>query len=155
MGIGVGPGFEPLCKGIARPAPHPVAATRHPSRIEPASHDRRVLRSATRLNGNSVASQNMPDRFVSGREVCAVEETPVRTVTETVVVLPSATLAGVMLQVEFAGAPVQVKVAVPGMFAAELSSSGYTAFCPFTIVRLVPPFGSRVKSTPVPVSERV
>ena len=124
IGIGVGFGFEPLCKGIARPAPHPVAAARHPSRIELASHDRRVLRSAIRLNGNSVASQNIPDRFVSGREDCAAEETPVRTVTETVVVLPSATLAGVMLQVEFAGAPVQVKVAVPEMFAAELSSSG-------------------------------
>ena len=124
MGMGVGFGFEPLSKGIARPAPHPVAARRHPSRIEPASQDRRALPSATRLNGNSVASQNMPDRFVNGREDCAVEETPVRTVTETVVVLPSATLDGVMLQVEFAGAPVQVKVAVPGMFAAELSSKG-------------------------------
>ena len=50
--------------------------------------------------------------------------TPVRTVTETVVVFPSATLAGVTLQVEFAGAPVQVKVAVPGIFAAELRSNG-------------------------------
>ena len=68
----------------------------------------------TRLNGNSVASQNISGRFTGGREDCAVEETPVRTVTETVVVLPSATLDGVTLQVEFAGAPVQVKVAVPG-----------------------------------------
>jgi hypothetical protein len=66
----------------------------------------------------------MPGRFASGREDRAVEETPVRTVTEIVVVLPSATLAGVTLHVEFAGAPVQVKVAVPGMFAAELSSKG-------------------------------
>jgi hypothetical protein len=45
-------------------------------------------------------------------------------VTEIVVVVPSATLEGVMLQVEFAGAPVQVKVAVPATFAAELSSNG-------------------------------
>src|ERR1700720_1169892 len=123
MGLGW-PGFEPLSKGIARPAPHPVAATRQPSRIELARQDRRVRRSAPRPNGNSVASQNMPGRFVSGREECAVEETPVRTVTEIVVVLPSATVEGVMLQVELAGAPVQVKVAVPGMFAAELSSNG-------------------------------
>jgi hypothetical protein len=50
--------------------------------------------------------------------------TPVRTVTETVVVLPSATLEGVTLQVELAGAPVQVKVAVPGTLAAELTSNG-------------------------------
>jgi hypothetical protein len=124
IGIGVGFGFEPLCKGIARPAPHPVAATRHPSRIELANHDRRVRRSPTRLNGNSAASQNIPDRFISGREDCAEEVTPVRTVTEIVVVLPSATVDGVMLQVEFAGAPVQVKMAVPGMFAAELINNG-------------------------------
>ena len=124
MGTGVGFGFEPLCKGIARPAPHPVAATRQPSRIELASHDRRVLRCVRRLKGNNVASQNIPGRFISGREDCAVEETPVRIVTEIVVVLPSATLEGVMLHVEFAGAPVQLRVAVPGMFAAELSSNG-------------------------------
>jgi hypothetical protein len=66
----------------------------------------------------------MPGGFISGRKDCAVVETPVRTVTEIVVVLPSATVEGVMLQVEFAGAPVHVKVAVPGMFAAELSSNG-------------------------------
>jgi hypothetical protein len=48
----------------------------------------------------------------------------VRTVTETVVAFPNATLAGVTLHVEFAGAPVQVKVAVPEIFAAELSSNG-------------------------------
>lgn len=63
-------------------------------------------------------------RFVRGREESVALATPVRTVTETVVVLPSATLAGVILQVEFAGAPVHVKVAVPAIFAAELSSSG-------------------------------
>jgi hypothetical protein len=124
MGLDGGGGSEPPCKGIARPAPHPVAATRQTSRTELASHDRRVLRSATRLNGNNVASQNIPGGFVSGREDCAVVETPVRTVTEIVVVLPSATVEGVMLQVEFAGAPVHVKTAVPGMFAAELSRSG-------------------------------
>jgi hypothetical protein len=123
MGLG-GPGFEPPPKGIARPAPHPVAATRQPSRTKLAIHDRRVLRNATRPNGNSVASQTILGRFIGGRKDCAVEETPVRTVTEIVVVLPSVTLEGVILQVEFAGAPVQVRVAVPGMFAAELSSNG-------------------------------
>ena len=123
MGIGW-PGFDPFSKGIARPAPHPVAATRQPSKTILATQDRPVLRSATKPNGNNPASQNILRRFVSGREDCAVEETPVRTVTEIVVVLPSATVDGVMLQVEFAGAPVQVKTAVPGMFAAELSSNG-------------------------------
>jgi hypothetical protein len=127
IGMDGGFGFEPLCRGIARPAPHPVAATTHPSRTNPASPaspDRRVLRRATKLNGNIVASQNILDRFIDGREEFAVDETPVRTVTEIVVVLPSATLAGVTLQVEFAGAPVQVKVAVPGILAAELSNNG-------------------------------
>jgi len=124
MGLEGGFGLEPPCKGIARPAPHPVAATRQPSRIELASHDRRVLRSETRLKGNSIASKDIPSRFVSGREVCAVEDTPVSTVTEIVVGLPSATVDGVMLQVEFAGNPVHVKVAVPETFAAELSSNG-------------------------------
>jgi hypothetical protein len=56
--------------------------------------------------------------------VFAVEETPVRTVTEIVVALPSATLDGVTLHVEFAGAPVQVKLTVPVTLAAELSSNG-------------------------------
>jgi len=66
----------------------------------------------------------MPRRFVSGLKDCDVEETPVRTVTETVVGLPSATVEGVMLQVEFAGNPVHVNVALPETFAAELSSNG-------------------------------
>ena len=127
MGIGW-PGFDPFSKGIARPAPHPVAATRQPNKTilatQLATQDRPVLRSATKPNGNNPASQNIPRRLIGGREDCAVEETPVRTVTEIVVVLPSATVDGVMLQVEFAGAPVQVKTAVPGMFAAELSSNG-------------------------------
>jgi hypothetical protein len=123
MGIGW-PGFDPSSKGIALPAPHPVAATRQPSKTILATQDRPFLRSAKKPNGNNPASQNIPRRFVSGREDCVVEETPVRTVSEIVVVLPSATVDGVMLQVEFAGAPVQVKAAVPGMFAAELSSNG-------------------------------
>jgi hypothetical protein len=41
-----------------------------------------------------------------------------------VVALPSDTLEGVIVQVEFAGMPVQVKLAVPETFAAELRSSG-------------------------------
>jgi hypothetical protein len=97
---------------------------RQPSKIELPSQERRVLPNATRLKGNSVASQNMLRRFAGGGKDCAVEETPVRTVTEIVVGLPSATVEGVMLHVEFAGNPVHVKVAVPETFAAELSSSG-------------------------------
>jgi hypothetical protein len=53
--------------------------------------------------------------------------TPVRIVIEIVVVLPSATLAGVTLHVALAGIAPQVKVTVPGMLAAEVSSSGKTA----------------------------
>ena len=68
------------------------------------------------------------------------EATPVNTVTETVVVVPSATVEGVILQVEFAGIPVQVNVTEPGTFAAELSSNGKTAFWPFVMVTLVIPF---------------
>ena len=56
------------------------------------------------------------------------EATPVNTVTETVVVVPSATVEGVILQVEFAGIPAQVNVTEPGTFAAELSNNGKTAF---------------------------
>jgi hypothetical protein len=129
MGIGVGFGFEPLPNGIARPAPHPLAVIRHPSSAKQTRLDLRVLRKASKPIGNRVASQNILDRFIVcrfivGREKSAVDETPVRTVTEIVVVLPKATLEGVTLHVEFAGNPVQVKIAVPGMFAAELSSNG-------------------------------
>ena len=124
MGLDGGFGFEPFSNGIARPAPHPVTAIRHPSRTHLASHARRFLDSATKLNGNRVASQNIFRPFINGNDVCAVEETPVRTVTEIVVELPRGTLDGVTLQVEFAGAPVQVKLAVPVTLAAELSSNG-------------------------------
>jgi hypothetical protein len=124
IGIGVGLGFDPLARGISRPAPHPIVATRQHNRAKPTTKDRRALRNASKLSGNKVASQRTSDRFVCGREEDVALVTPVRTVTETVVVLPSATLAGVTLQVEFAGAPVHVKVAVPTIFAAELSSSG-------------------------------
>ena len=121
---GGGFGFEPLSSGIARPAPHPVEAVRQHNRAKLARQASLVLRSARKLNGNKAASQNILDRPIGDREGIAALVTPVRTVTETVVVLPSATLAGVTVQVEFAGAPEQVKVAVPGMFAAELSSKG-------------------------------
>ena len=56
--------------------------------------------------------------------LAATRLTPVRTVTEMVAVLPSATPPGVTLQVALAGAPEQVKVAVPGVVAAEVSSRG-------------------------------
>ena len=124
MGLDGGFGFEPSSNGIARPAPHPVTETRHPTRTTFASHPRRSLDSVTKLNGNKVASQNIVRSFPDGHEVCAVEETPVRTVTEIVVALPNATLDGVTLQVEFVGAPVQVKLTVPVTLAAEPSSNG-------------------------------
>jgi hypothetical protein len=124
MGLDGGFGFEPFSKGIARAPPHPVAATRHPTRTTLASHARRFLDSVTKLNGSRVASQNILGRFIDGHEVCAADETPVRTVTEIVVALPNATLDGVTLQVEFAGAPVHVTLTVPVTFAAEPSSNG-------------------------------
>ena len=49
-------------------------------------------------------------RFPCGRKAEDVAVTPVRTVTETVVVLPRVTVEGVTVQVELAGAPEQVKV---------------------------------------------
>ena len=97
----------------------------------------------------------MPGRFGRGRKAEDVAVTPVRTVTETVVALPSVTLEGVTVQLELAGIPVQEKLAVPETFAPELSSKGYTAFWPLVMVRLVPPFGFRLKSTPAPVSDKV
>ncbi len=72
-------------------------------------------------------------------------------VTEMVVVLPSVTLAGEMVHLALAGMPAQVRVAVPGTLAAELSSSGKTALVPLGTVTVVLPFGVRVKSTPVPL----
>jgi hypothetical protein len=122
--IGGGPEPDPLSRGIARPAPHPVAAIRQQSSANATGGDKRRLRKASKPTGNRDPSQNPLHRFVSSGETSDVEDTPVRTVTETVVVLPSATLEGVTLHVEFAGIPAQVKVAVPETFAAELSSKG-------------------------------
>ena len=116
--------MEPVPEGIVRPTLHPVAATKQPSSTKATSPNRRVLRKASNPTGNNAVSQKLLDRLIGGRDKSAVDETPVRTVTETVVVLPSGTLAGVTLQVEFAGNPVQVKFAVPAMFEAELSSNG-------------------------------
>ena len=115
--------MEPLLKGIVRPAPHPVAEIKQPSNTKAATPALRTLRRPSNPTGNKAASQKLLDRLIGGDEN-AVDETPVRTVTEIVVVLPSGTLAGVTLQVEFAGNPVQVNFAAPGMFAAEVSSNG-------------------------------
>ena len=82
-----------------------------------------LAKSGSRPIGNSVASQNTPGRFASGR-LSDAEDVPVRTVTEIVLVVPSATLDGVTLQVEFVGNPVHVKVTVPETFAAEPSKRG-------------------------------
>ena len=88
---------------------------------------RRVRRNASRPSGHSPASHRN-GRIAEELDDGAVEATPVNTVTEIVVVLPSVTVEGVTLQVEFAGIPVHVNVTVPGTFAAELSNSGKTAF---------------------------
>jgi hypothetical protein len=117
-------GLEPLLRGIVRPAPHPVAEIKQPSSTKAAGPDLLILFKASNPTGNKAASQKLLDRLTGGRDESAVDATPVRTVTETVVVLPRGTLAGVTLQVEFAGNPVQVKFAVPGMFEAELNSNG-------------------------------
>jgi hypothetical protein len=82
---------------------------------------RHFLHAGNKLIGSKIASQKI---LVSGLLLEDVVVTPVRTVTETVVALPSDTLEGVIVQVEFAGMPVQVKLAVPETFAAELRSSG-------------------------------
>jgi hypothetical protein len=87
------------------------------------SLDQRVFRNASRPIGNSETNQ-IVGRFVREREETAIAATPVNTVTDTVVSLPRATLLGVTLHVEFVGAPVQVKLAVPPTFAAELSNNG-------------------------------
>jgi hypothetical protein len=101
---------------------------------------RRVRRNASRPSGNSPANHRNAGLVADKLEDGAAEATPVNKVTETVVVLPSAAVEGVTLQVEFAGIPVHVNVTVPGTFAAELSSSGKTAFWPFVMVTLVIPF---------------
>ena len=85
---------------------------------------RHFLHAGNKLIGSSIASQTLPDALKPGILLEDVVVTPVRTVTETVVALPSDTLEGVIVQVEFAGMPVQVKLAVPETLAAELRSSG-------------------------------
>ena len=121
-------GSEPLSSGIVRPTPHPVAAAREASTRRPAKKRRRPLRRTAQPNGNNIASEVIPNCLKRNRALELVAVTPVRTVTETAVAPPSMTVDGVTVQVALAGAPEQVKLAVPGTFAAELSSKGYTAF---------------------------
>ncbi len=70
--------------------------------------------------------------------------TPVSTVTETVVELPStATLDGATLHVEFAGAPVHAKLTVvPATAGPERSSRGKTALWPLVTVTADGPLGA-------------
>jgi hypothetical protein len=91
--------------------------------------------------------------LISGSSIATV--TPVSNVREIVVVVPRGALEGVITHVAFAGAPVQASVAVPGVFAAEFNSSGYTAAPPLLMVALVAPFAANVKSIPVPVRGRL
>jgi hypothetical protein len=120
-GAGGGFGFEPFSRGIARPTPHPVAVTKNAIKTTAMRPDRRCLHAGNKVIGSNIASQTL---IKPGLMLEDVVVTPVRTVTETVVVLPSDTLEGVIVQVEFAGMPVQVKLAVPETFAADLRSSG-------------------------------
>jgi hypothetical protein len=82
---------------------------------------------------------------------------PVTIVTATVVVLPSmARPAGTTLQVEFCGAPAQVRLTVaPATAGPELKSSGNTPLCPLITVTVEIPFAASAKSTPVPFSASV
>jgi hypothetical protein len=91
------------------------------------------------------------------RMVWAVVVTPVRMVTEIVLVVSRGVVDGLTVQVELAGAPVQVKAAVRvvGSFVAGLRRRGKTAFWPLWVVTVVLPSAMRAKSTPVPVSGRV
>jgi hypothetical protein len=123
-GAGGGFGFEPFSRGMARPTPHPVAVTRTDRKTTAIRLDRRCRHAGNKLIGSKIASQTILVLLVSGLLLEDVVVTPVRTVTETVVAVPSDTLEGVIVQVEFAGMPVQVKLAVPETFAAELRSSG-------------------------------
>ncbi len=120
-----------------------------------ATPERRARCNASKPNGKKAAHQKTAVRLANWRPEDEAAVTPVNTVTETVVVLPSGMLNGVTLQVELTGIPEQVNVTVPETFDAELSSKGKTAFWPFVMVTLVIPLVVRVKSTPDPVSESV
>ncbi len=87
----------------------------------------------------------------------AEPDTPVSTVTETVVALPSTeTLDGAILQIEFAGIPEHARLTcVPETAGPEVNSSGKTAFWPLVVVRDDGPFVASVKSMPCPVSDIV
>src|SRR5579862_7722714 len=119
----LGLGFEPLSAGIARPPPHPVAARRN-SRTKPEKYGLRILRIERSPSGARMPAHNKWNRIARGCRGRAALETPVSTVTETVVAVPRDTLEGVILHVELAGAPEHVNVTVPGTFAAEVSSKG-------------------------------
>lgn len=120
--------MEPSDRGIVRPAPQPEAESSRHSTTKPASPARRVRRNVNKPSGDSIANHRSVGRAAEEWKDGVAEATPVNTVTEIVVVLPSGTVEGVILQVEFAGIPVQVNVTEPGTFAAELSNSGKTAF---------------------------
>jgi hypothetical protein len=87
----------------------------------------------------------------------AEPDTPVSTVTEIVVALPSTeTLDGDTLQVELAGAPEHARLTgVPATAGPEVKSSGKTAFWPLVVVSDEGPFVASVKSMPCPVSDIV
>jgi hypothetical protein len=75
-------------------------------------------------------------------------------VTAMVVVPPRAGFAGMMLQVALAGAPRQVKAALPGVPGVEVRRKGKVAEAPLAMLTVVGPLAVRVKSTPVPVRVR-
>jgi len=151
-----GPVGEPdpglLTSGISRPAPQPDAAKSIQRRAAAVRRGSRCRRRVIRLSGNRAASHRTLFLLKSRGDKDDVVATPVRIVTETVVVLPRATLAGVMLHVALAGMPLHTNVTVPETFAADVRSNGKTAFWPVAMVTLVLPSGPSIKSTPLPVS---
>ena len=140
----------PPGEGINRPEPHPLA-TSSTHTIAAASFLRR--KAMTPSGASSVVQRMLP----CGEDTDAEPDTPVSTVTETVVALPStATLNGATLQVELAGAPEHERVTVvPATAGPEVKSSGKTAFFPLAVVSDDGPFVASVKSTPCPVSDIV
>ena len=143
---------EPPVDGIRREATHPETSKTQHSMAS--ARSRRALRrpNPSSPRGSSVASQIRCCLPGSRGQRSSAPATLVATVTVTVVVAPSAAVAGLTRHVAWAGIEVQANATVPGTPAAEESSSGYTASEPAEIVAVVLPFAFSAKSTPVPVN---
>lgn len=106
--------------GIVRPVLQPEIASSS-SMVDMRTRWRGLQK--TKPHGSSTASQT--SCRVQGRSggCSSTPARPVATVTEMVVVPPSAGADGLTVQVECAGTPAQVNVALPGSPATELSSN--------------------------------